>query len=240
MQTPNTQEAAWEREYRNPQMLKRNNVPHADVQRFYKWLKKKQRKAGGEPGVYEWKVLDLGSGTGRNAFYFAELGAHVIGYEVSDTALQMASKFAQHAEEDITYEKRDIGQPYPLTNNSIDLVLDITSSNSLNAEGRETYLKEVFRVLKPGGLFIVRALAKDGDRNAQKLVTTFAGSEPDTYVHPDLGIMEKVFTRETFTETYSAFTVLELERSQRYPTVADRTYKRNYWVGYLQKPAQNT
>lgn len=235
-QTSN-QERAWEAEYRKPQMLTRKNVPHADVVRFMRFLKKAGRKEGDRIDLTCWKVLDLGSGTGRNSYYFAEQGAEVTGYEFSETALEIAERFARHGDLAITYENRDIGQPYPLEDESFDLVLDVTSSNSLDAEGRAVYVQETARVLKPGGHFFVRALSKEGDQHAKYLVEHAPGPERNTYIHPDLNICEKVFTEAEFRETYGPyFTIESLERTYHYATVAGRRYKRAYWLAHMTKP----
>ncbi len=217
-------------------MLSPSNIPQADVVRFTRWLKKGAKKSGAPIEIDEMSVLDLGSGTGRNAFYYAQQGATVTGFELSDIALLMAQKFARHGEVNVLYFKQDIGAPYPLPDESIDIVLDITSSNSLNDRKREVYLSESYRVLKPGGHMVVRALAKDGDTNVKALIAQNPGIDPDTYVHPDLGIVEKVFSRESFTQLYgSKFEILDLARVSHYNMVAGRKYKRNYWIAYLKK-----
>ncbi len=232
------QEDVWDNEYKRKQMLSPSTLPQADVVRFMRWLKKEKKKAGTPIDVDTFTVLDLGSGTGRNALYMAQMGATVIGYEVAETALAMARKQARHAELPITYEKHDIGKPYQLPTASVDLVLDVTSSNSLSEEGRRTYLAEVSRVLKPNGWLFVRALSLEGDAHAKRLVKDFPGASADTYVHPDLGVVEKVFSRESFIATYAPyFTVAKLERVSHYPNVAGRRYKREYWIAYLTKEA---
>ena len=190
------QEREWETEYRTNQMLSPSNVPQADVVRFVRWLKKESKHAGVAFDITDATILDLGSGTGRNSQYLAEQGAQAIGYEVSPTALAMAKKLATRSNLSVTYLKQDIGAVYPLSTASIDIVLDVTSSNSLTDTARQTYQREIHRVLKPGGWLFVRALAKDGDAHAKNLIARFPGPDPDTYIHPDLGITEKVFTSE--------------------------------------------
>lgn len=230
------QDHAWEKEYKSRRMLSPSNVPQADVVRFAKWLKKQNRQLDRAWDFDRLTVLDLGSGTGRNAFYFADRGSKAIGYEVSDTALSYARKFAEEVEPSIEYKKQDIGSKYPLPDASVDVILDVTSSNSLTDAARKTYLSEMHRVLKPGGLVFVRALSKEGDRHAKELIIRSPGPDLDTYIHPDLHITEKVFTRESFLETYEPyFKVVGLERIEHYATVAGRKYKRQYWLAYLQK-----
>lgn len=232
----NAQQQAWDREYRSSQMLSPSNVPQADVVRFLRWLKKEQKRAGNPLDMETVRVLDLGSGTGRNSYYFAEQGAQVTGLEFSETALTAARKFAAHGELSIEYQAHDIGELFPVATNSIDIVLDVTSSNSLSDTARAQYLSEVSRVLKTGGFLFLRALSLEGDANAKELIKRFPGPDLDTYIHPDLGIVEKTFTKESLTSTYGPyFGIAHLERVEHYNVVAGRKYKRSYWIGYFQK-----
>jgi len=238
MSSTGPQEKQWEGEYRERRMLSPSNSPHADVVRFLKWLKKEAKKEGAPLDLDGMAVLDLGSGTGRNSFYFADRGAHATGYEISDTALTFARGFASEAGLAIEYRKQDIGAPYPAADASVDIALDVTSSNSLDEKGRAVHLSELMRVMKPGAYLFVRALSKEADVHAKALVAKFPGPEPDTYVHPDLHLTEKVFTRDSFIETYKQFDVLKLERTEHYATVSGRKYKRHYWIAYLRKPSE--
>jgi SAM-dependent methyltransferase len=231
------QQSAWEREYKTQQLLSPSNVPHADVMRFVRWLKKEKKREGMRLDLDGMRVLDLGSGTGRNAYYFAEQGAKAIGYEFSSTALEMAKSTAKSGGLDIAYRLQDIGKPFPLGDRSIDIALDVTSSNSLSDQGRAIYLQELYRALAPGGYLFLRTLSLEGDAHAKELIKRYPGPDPDTYVHPDLHIVEKTFSRDSLQDTYGPyFTFRQLDRVQHYATVAGRTYKRNYWVCYLQKP----
>lgn len=221
----------WDREYQNPKLMTGGDKPQADVLRFFKFLKKEKKFI-----IEDKKILDLGCGTGRNSNYLAERGNNVIGIEISKTALGVAQKNAREKNLTVDYRLEDIGKPYDIVDNSIDIVLDVTSSNSLDESGREIYLKEVHRVLKNDGYFFVRALCKDGDENAKKLLKRNHGKEKDTYFIKKLGITERVFSREDFVKMYSQyFNILKLEKKTGYTRFEGRVYKRNYWLAYLQK-----
>lgn len=229
------QEKAWENEYRNSKLLTKANEPQSDVVRFYKFYKKTLGLQ-----ISDKCILDLGSGTGRNAYYFAEQGAKsVLGFEISDTAIALARDRASVAGYDsiLTYKKQDMGKPFPLEDKSIDIILDITSSNSLDEKGRESYLKECHRVLKTGGIFFVKALCKDGDQNAKNLLKMSPGKEYNTYYMKELDLYERVFSREDFVKMYTeaGFTILELDKKTSYSSLNGRSYKRNFWICYMQK-----
>ncbi len=226
-------QTAWEREYQNPKLLiTENEKPHAELVKFLKWLKKEKNIKD----MSSWQVLDLGSGTGRNANFLAEKGCEVIGFEYSKTAVEMAKARAKENNLKVDYRLQDIGEKYPLPDNSIDLILDLTSSNSLNNQAREIYLNEIARVLKPGGYVLVRLLAKDGDKNAKWLLANHPGPEADTYILPEVGITERVLSREDFVKLYGKVGAIEkLELVPHYTRLAGRIYKRNHWVAYIHK-----
>lgn len=223
----------WEREYKNPKLVTKKEGPQSDTLRFLKFLKKQEKyKVEGK------MILDLGCGTGRNSNYLAELGNKVIGIEISRVALDMAQARADHGRlgQLVDYRLGDIGQPYDIPDNSVDIILDITSSNSLDEKGREIYLKESHRVLKDGGYFFVRALCKDGNKNVKNLLKNSPGKEKDTYIIKEIGLTERVFSREDFIKTYGKyFKILNLEKKTNYTTFNNRVYKRDYWLAYLKK-----
>jgi SAM-dependent methyltransferase len=222
------QEFAWENEYKNSKLLTKENKPQSDVVKFAKWLKKEGLN------FEDLNILDLGSGTGRNSFYFSELGSKVSGLEISKTAIDIAKAHAEKAGLSIEYKKQSIGEGFPFENGLFDVVLDVTSSNSLTEMEREVFLHETNRVLKKDGYFFVKALCKDGDDNAKNLLKQFPGKEKDTYIMPDIGITEKVWSKEDFLETYQKFfKVIHLEKKSSYTRMNQRSYKRNFWICYL-------
>ena len=221
----------WDREYRNPKLVTKNDGPNADTLRLLKFLKKDQKYI-----VEDRTILDLGCGTGRNSNYLSEKGNSVIGIEISKTAIRIAEARAKAQNLAVDYRLGDIGETYKIENNSIDIILDVTSSNSLNEKGREVYLNECQRALKQGGYMFVRALCKDGNKNVKNLLKDSPGKEYDTYVIKEIGLTERVFSREDFVKMYSKyFKILLLEKKTSYSTFNDRIYKRDYWLAYLQK-----
>lgn len=222
---------AWEREYRKPKFLTKENRPQNDVLRALKFLKERGFQLESK------NVLDIGSGAGRNSNYIAGLGNKVTGLEISDTAIETAEKYSEVDRVSVTYIKQDVGKLFPLESETFDLALDITTSNSLSESERAVYLSETSRVLKQQGYFIVRALCKDGDSNAKALLKSSPGLEDDTYIIKELGLTERVFSKDDFLSVYSKyFSVLNITKKSGYARMNNRVYKRNYWVTILQKP----
>jgi len=220
---------AWEKEYKKPKLMTGDNKPQKDFLNFLKFLKKEEKFKAEEKNI-----LDLGSGTGRNSNYLAEMGNKVIGIEISSTALKTAKDRAQMANIEVDYRLGDIGAPYDVADDSIDIILDITSSNSLDEKGRAIYLKEMHRVLKSGGYIFVRALCKDGNANVKNLLKQSPGKEYDTYYIKEMDLTERVFSRKDIIDMYSKyFQILKLEKKTSYSKMDGRIYKRDYWLMYL-------
>lgn len=220
---------SWDQEYQKPKLVTQSHKPQKDFLRFIKWIKNNKHI-----DLYSSiTVLDLGCGVGRNSFYMADhYDAQVYGWDFSPDAIEKAQKF--HAHNLINFEVRNIAEKFPLDNDSVDMILDVTASNALNEKQRSVYLKECARVLKPGGYMYVRTLAREGDKNAQKMVKDFYGGEHDTYKHPQLGVTERIFSGPDFKELYNQhLKVIRMERKTGYQRWGSQSYKRNYWNCYI-------
>jgi len=222
----------WDREYNKNLLVTGGTEPQADFKRFLKYLKKET-----DFDTETIKALDLGSGTGKNSIYLAEeFGASAVGIEIAPTAVKIAQDRAKAAAISATFIKQSFGTHLPLPDNSFNLALDIMSSNSLSESERSIDLHELNRTLSNGAYFFVRLLSLDGDKHAATLLKTQPGSEPGTYKLPEVGITERVLTEKEFRNYYEpTFTIHRLERKSGYARVGDRLYKRQYWIGYLQK-----
>jgi SAM-dependent methyltransferase len=202
-----------------------------------KWIKKQVRKnpVDFSAPITDWTVFDAGCGNGKNLNYivenFCEAG---IGYDISETAIKIAQELSLGL--NIKYEARSIGEAFSLENESVDLIIDATSSHALSTSERGKFLKEISRVIKPGGFYFLRTLAIEGDTNAKNLIKQFPGNEPNTYVLPGTGMTERVFSKSDIEHDFgNDFEILYIEKTTGYQKWGNQSYKRNYWVIYLQK-----
>lgn len=226
-----SQYKVWEKEYRNPKLISNSDEPQIDFKHFIKWLRKTKHV-----NLEGLRVLDLGSGTGKNSLFLVERGSIVTGVELSKTAVKIAKDRAKQRVLEANFIEGDIGSKLPFAKDSFDLLLDVVSSNSLTETERTNYLSEINRVLKPGGFMFVKALCKDFDKNVEKLLEKFPGKEPDTYIMPGTNLTERVFSKKDIENLYSKnFKILSLERKSSYTQFQGKPYKRNFWLLYLQK-----
>jgi SAM-dependent methyltransferase len=221
-----TQQHIWDREYKKQHLMTNGDKPQQDTLDFLKFLKREQKVQ-----IEGKSIIDLGCGTGRNSNYLAELGATVTGIEISQTALKLAHERNPGT---VTYLHHSMGEVLPFADASFDIALDVTSSNSLTEAEREIYIKELHRVLKPGAFFFFKGLCKDGDHNAKNLLKMSPGKEYDTYIMPEIGLTERVWSKEDFIKYYSPFfNIISLEKKTNYSKFNNQSYKRNFWLGYL-------
>ncbi len=106
-----------------------------------------------ESGVVERGVaLDICSGTGNNAIYLAEQGFTCYGIDISPTAIGYARDKAAKAGVSCELTAGNaIELPYP--DESFTLVFDRGCFHSIPPPKRRTFVKGVYRVLKPGGKY---------------------------------------------------------------------------------------
>lgn len=222
---------AWENEYNNLKLITGDSKPQKDLLRFLKYLRKNENTF-----IDNLKILDLGCGTGRNTNYLQSLGNNCEGFDISTTAIKIARQRAREMNIKTVFFEHDMGSVLPYSDNTFDILLDITSSNSLDDKGRDIYLSESRRVLKTNGYFFVKALCKDGDKNAANLLKLSHGIEKDTYTIGELSLVERVFSKEDFVCTYQQyFKIIELNKKTTYTRFNNRSYKRNFWIAYLKK-----
>ncbi len=101
----------------------------------------------------ESKVLDIGSGLGGPARYFAsKFGCSVTGIDLTQSYVDAATYLTERTglQDKVTFDCGD-ALALPYAGNTFDVV--ITQHVAMNIENRERFYSEAFRVLKPGGQF---------------------------------------------------------------------------------------
>ncbi len=194
----------WDKEYKGGKgkvsHLALSTNPSEDLEKFVRFL---LRKSGNEFLNPLQSVVDLGCGNGRNLIYLSkEFGVSGTGYDISHAAITQAKKASL---EILKYEVKSITQPLPFKDESQAIVLDMMVSHFLSNEERNILLKEIVRVLKPGGWLFFKTFLLDEDKHAKRLLKEHSSDEAGTYIHPSIGVAEHVFTEEEIVHLLSPY-----------------------------------
>lgn len=114
------------------------------------------------PGM---RVLDAGCGTGRNLVYLLQSGFEVFGVDESNEALaqtrRLATELAPHLPLDNFRVEPVEKMSYP--DAGFDVVLSSAVLHFARDEGQwQSMVREMWRVLKPGGIFFARLASSIG------------------------------------------------------------------------------
>jgi len=229
---------AWEEEYKKSTLITLSYEPQVSVKDFIRYARRERGFA-----LENCHIIDIGCGNGKNSFYCNEHGAaSCTAFDISKTAIAYAEAERERRgirAEEITFSVANcIPNPrLPYADSSFDIALDVTTTNSLTTAERTLYLAELYRILKPNSLILLRTLSKDGDDHAKKLLTLSPGPEADMYILPETKHTERVFTKKDLESTYAdaGFKCIHLSSETHYTKVHDRRYKRKYWVAYFIK-----
>ncbi len=99
------------------------------------------------------RVCVLASGDNYSAFALAGLGAHVTSVDFSQEQLNIATERAKELGLEIEFIQADVTEPTPIKANQFDFVCSTNGVMVWIATPRK-YYTEVYRILKPNGVFI--------------------------------------------------------------------------------------
>lgn len=119
----------------------------------------------------ESKILDLGCGAGRTTINLYKNGfTNIIGLDIADKLIEFANHYSKKNNLDIKFVVGDATN-LEYSDNSFDIVL--FSFNGMQCipgeQNRKNVLKEVYRVLKPGGYYIFTAHDRHDPNSPQYL-----------------------------------------------------------------------
>ncbi|AGL14992.1 class I SAM-dependent methyltransferase [Actinoplanes sp. N902-109] len=104
------------------------------------------------------RAVDLGSGPGVDAVFLAAQGLRVTGVDLSPDAVARAGAWARLAGVECEFIQGDV-LDVPLPAHEADVVTDSFVFHNMRDEAREGYAREVHRLLKPGGLFVLNSFS---------------------------------------------------------------------------------
>ena len=203
----------WDHEYTEGGNLKLSVEPAEDLEKFTRWL---PRQKDAVQVHRDESALDLGCGNGRNLIHLART-FHMtgIGYDISAAAIKEAKTLSEGLP--LSYEARSIAGDISVPDESQAIVLDMMTSHFLNAKERAHLRDEIFRVLRPGGWLFMKTFLLDEDLHSARLLREHPADEPNTYIHPVIGVPEHVYSETELTEFLAErFLIRKVYRSHKH------------------------
>jgi SAM-dependent methyltransferase len=215
-----TQQQAWNNEYQHAQGVPTSTrtSPSSAVKRLIGYIEEHKLDTGK-------RVIDLGCGIGRNAFYLAELGYEVTGVDFAESALKKLeqAKSDHMGGEHVTTKHLNLAKQLPFPDRSFDIATDIVTTMTLTPEELPSFELEMRRIVRPGGLFLTYVLASDDGY----LQATNPGQTQTTV--QDSGITDNYLSEERLRRLYVHWTVLEMEKTEKQDIFYGREYTRRIW-----------
>jgi tellurite methyltransferase len=229
--------AGWE------QIWKSNNIPP-----------RYQSDAAPNDTVIEWVetvppggvILDVGCGVGRHVLYLGKHGFQVAGVDISPSGVKMAQ--AMCAEQGIVLDGRVSDMTtLPWPDQYFDAALSTSTIHHQLRAGIVQTLTEVWRVLKPGGVFLVDLLNTDTITYQTSRQLAITGQikevEPNTFLdeRPDItdsdGFLPHHFCDEAdIHDLLRGFEILKLWADLQKVETEHGFGKVGKWVAWVRKP----
>ena len=95
-------------------------------------------------------ILDLCCGSGQSTQFLVQYSQHVTGLDISPLSLGRAARNVPQAD-----YLEGLAEEIPCNDNQFDLVHTSAALHEMTPEQREQILAQVYRVLKPGGFFVL-------------------------------------------------------------------------------------
>jgi ubiquinone/menaquinone biosynthesis C-methylase UbiE len=104
------------------------------------------------------RVLDVGCGIGSESVFLAVRGMQVSAIDISADAIATGKKLAEAYGVDVDFRVADVLK-LPFADGEFDVVADQGCFHHMADEERAQYTSEILRVLKPGGMFVLRSFS---------------------------------------------------------------------------------
>jgi ubiquinone/menaquinone biosynthesis C-methylase UbiE len=226
------QQDRWDKEHQKPAILLQIDATTASsgVRKFYTWLKANTVEE-------QLQGIEMCCGKGRNAIWLATKGIRMVGTDFSPIAITEAKRRAIKANvsDKVQFVVHDATKPYDLPPASLNFAIDCFGSTDIESiHGRKQALRNILRVLKPGGFLMIYLLSTE-DEYSGELLRQYPGPDSGSYIHPTNGKYEKAFSEQEIKQLYGDLQVRAFKRVPKKATFFDKEYSNNYIWAVFQK-----
>lgn len=152
------------------------------------------------------RVLELGSGPGRNALYLAERGSQVDAIDLAQTSIDWANERANERQLDVRFRQGNLFE-LSIEDGAYDFVYDSGCFHHIAPHRRHDYIRVVTDALRPGGCFALTCFVEGGQ---------YGGSDmTDWDVYRQRSLQGGLgFTEDKLRSIFDTFDVLEIRLMQ--------------------------
>ena len=178
--------------------------PHRDMARIAKFFKKE--------GIR--KILDLGCGSGRHLVYLAKRGFDAYGIDIARHGIKIARDWLKKERLKANLEIGDIYKKLPYRDNFFDAIIGIKTLHHEKIENIRKLIKEVKRILKPGGLIFITGHRKPPKKKIPKEklygIKYIAPRTYATLAGPEKGMPHYIFNEKILKKEFKGFEISDL------------------------------
>lgn len=184
------------------------------------------------------KVLDAGTGNGRNAIYLAKRGCEVTALDFSEFVLNEALSRATEAglSEKIAIVRHSLPERTPFPEKHFDLVLDAyLTCHFLRNDIWERFWSEMHRITKSGGRLFSVVFSSEDEYYRRLLKDSPDGS---LVCDPANGIWKRLYSDQQIRSIFIERFALEyLAKFEFTDNVFGKPYRRVVFISVLRKPS---
>jgi tellurite methyltransferase len=179
------------------------------------------------------RVYDLGCGLGRHTVHLAREGFDVSASDISTVAVDETRRWLESEGLSAQVTASDLTAiPYP--DASFDGILAMNVVYHAGKEGLEACLGEIYRALRPGGLFFVTFNSTRSDDWGR-------GTRVDHFTYVKVGGVEDgiphyFVDRPELDRLISAFDVLRLSHKEEWDAESGDEKRAAHWIAWLRRP----
>lgn len=173
------------------------------------------------------RVLELGSGPGRNALYLAEHGSQVDAIDLAQTSVDWANERARERQLHVRFQQGNLFE-LPFEQGAYDFVYDSGCFHHIAPHRRHDYIRIVSDALRPGGCFALTCFVEGGQYGGSDM------TDWDVYrqrsLNGGLG-----FTEEKLRSIFESFEVLDIRLMQEAAPTAPVFGLSGLWTALFRK-----
>lgn len=214
------QQQIWQQEHTTGKQIPgiATDIPSTGMFQFTEFLK-------GNGVKIKSKILDIGSGKGRNSIYLAQRDYMVYCIDYIESAINTIKFAAQQLRlsHKMNFTVGEIDSAWSFEDNFFDAAIDCYSSIDIETkEGREMYKKELFRTLKPQAYALIMVVSNE-DPIEKELTLISPGPEQNSTIWPS-GKFQKNYSEGELREFYKEFNIIDFQTIQKPAHKLERDY----------------